>query len=112
MARRKVLPTIEAHYDSDGITFFCDDEVIEDLEMSWDDLEDPELVAEMADELVEYIDADDLVNVDNPAGTVRKVLRQLRRTQVARRATGDEDEDDGFDPDDGSADDLDDDYDD
>lgn len=111
MARRMVLPTIEAHYDSDGITFSCDDEVIEDLEMSWDDLDDPELIAEMADELVEYIDADDLVNVDNPASTVRKVLRQLRQTQVARRATGDED-DDGFEPDDGPADDLDDDYDD
>jgi hypothetical protein len=108
MARRKVLPTIEAHYDSDGITFFCDDEVIEDLELAWDDLDDSELVAEMADELVEYIDADDLVNVDNPAGTVRRVLRQLRQTSVARRAIGDEDDDevDGFD------DDPDDDYDD
>ena len=110
MARRKVLPTIVAHYDSDGITFTCDDEVIEDLELAWDDLDDSELGAEMADELVEYIDAGDLVNVDNPAGTVRKVLRQLRQTQEARRATGDEDE--GFDPDEGSADDLDDDYDD
>lgn len=108
MARRKVLPTIEAHYDSDGITFFCDDEVIEDLELAWDDLDDSELVAEMADELVEYIDADDLVNVDNPAGAVRRVLRQLRQTSVARRAIGDEDDDeeDGFD------DDPDDDYDD
>ena len=110
MARRKVLPTIEAYYDSDGITFTCDGEVIEDLELAWEDLDDSELVAEMADELVEYIDADDLVNVDNPAATVRKVLRQLRQTPAGRRAARDDDE--GFDSDEGPDDDLDDDYDD
>lgn len=112
MARRRVLPTIEAHYDSDGITFTCDGEVMEDLELSWEDLDDPELVAEMADELVEYIDADDLVNVDNPTGTVRRVLRQLGRTAAA--TLGDDGEI-GLDPDDephGPDDDYDDDDDD
>jgi len=102
MARRKVLPTIVADYDSDGITFICDGEVIDDLELSWDDLDDAELVAEMAEELVEYIDADDLLNVDNPAATVRKALRQLRQTPAGRRATAVDDE---FDAEDGPDDD-------
>jgi hypothetical protein len=90
MAKRRVLPTIDAHYDADGISFTCDGEAIEDMELSWEDLDDSELVAELAEELVEYIDADDLVNVDNPAGTVRRVLRQLSGSRRARRKTGDE----------------------
>ena len=86
MSRKKILPTIEAIYDGEGVTFTCDGEPIEDMEFTWEDLSDPELVTEVAEELVEYIDSDELVDIDNPVKAATRVLRQLRKTKVARKA--------------------------
>jgi hypothetical protein len=104
MQRKKILPTIEAACDEDGLVFYCDGEPIEDMEFSWDDLSDPELVTEVAEELVEYIDSDELEDIDNPVQAVRQALRKLRKTKVAKKAReegeGEEEEDlEGFDDD-------------
>ncbi|GAB4262999.1 MAG: hypothetical protein Kow0092_13620 [Deferrisomatales bacterium] len=92
MPKKKVLPTIVAEYDEEGVSFICDGEPIEDMEFSWEDLADPELVTEVAEELIEYIDSDELEDVDNPVAVVRRVIHQLRKSKVARRGAAEEEE--------------------
>jgi len=97
MPKKRILPTIEAIYDEDGLAFYCDGEPIEDMEFTWEDLSDPELVTEVAEELAEYIDSDELEDIDNPIRVVMRAIRQLRKTKIATKATeadedGEEDE--------------------
>lgn len=106
MPRKQILPTIVAVYDESGLAFYCDGEPIEDMEFTWDDLSDPELVVEVAEELVEYIDSDEIEDIDNPVGAVTRALRQLRKSKAARKAEaedddgGDEDLDEEYEEDD------------
>ncbi len=105
MPRKLILPTIVAVYDESGLAFYCDGEPIEDMEFTWDDLADPELLVEVAEELVEYIDGDEIEDIDNPVGTVTRALRQLRKSKVARKAApdddgGDDDPDEDYEDDD------------
>ena len=96
MPRKRILPTIEAIYDEDGVVFHCDGEPIEDMEFTWEDLTDPELVTEVAEELAEYIDSDELEDIDNPIRVVMRAIRQLRKTKIATKATeADEDLEEG-----------------
>ncbi len=97
MPKKKILPTIDAIYDEDGLAFFCEGEAIEDMEFGWEDLTDPELLSEVAEELVEYIDSDELEDIDNPVGVVTRALRQLRKSKHARKV--EEDEEEGIDED-------------
>jgi hypothetical protein len=97
MPKKSILPTIEAVYDEDGLAFYCDGEPIEDMEFSWEDLADPELVTEVAEEIVEYIDSDELEDIDNPIAAVRKALTQLRKGRMARKAREDDEEDEDLD---------------
>ncbi|MEW6486871.1 MAG: hypothetical protein AB1578_03030 [Thermodesulfobacteriota bacterium] len=90
MPRKRILPTIDAVYDENGVAFLCDGEPIEDMEFSWEDLSDPELVTEVAEELAEYIDSDELEDVDNPVRAVMRGIRQLRTSKVARKAEEEE----------------------
>jgi len=86
MPRKRIFPTIEAIYDEDGLAFYCDGEPIEDMEFTWEDLTDPELVTEVAEELAEYIDSDELEDIDNPIRVVMRAIRQLRKTKIATKA--------------------------
>lgn len=97
MPKKKILPTIDAIYDEEGLAFFCEGEAIEDMEFGWEDLSDPELLSEVAEELVEYIDSDELEDIDNPVSVVTRALRQLRKSKYARKV--EEDEDEGIDED-------------
>jgi hypothetical protein len=97
MPKKSILPTIEAVYDEDGLAFYCDGEPIEDMEFSWEDLADPELVTEVAEEIVEYIDSDELEDIDNPVAAVRKALTQLRKGRMARKAREEDEEDEDLD---------------
>jgi hypothetical protein len=103
MQRKKILPTIEAVYDEEGLVFYCDGEPIEDMEFSWEDLADSELVTEVAEELVEYIDSDELEEIDNPVQTVRQALRKFRKAKTPKKPpeeegeVEEEDELEGFD---------------
>lgn len=90
MPRKRILPTIEAVYDEHGVAFYCDGEPIEDMEFSWEDLSDPELVTEVAEEIAEYIDSDDLEDIDNPVRVVARGIRQLRKSKLARKAEEEE----------------------
>ena len=78
MGKRKLLPGIEVVYDEDGLLFYCDDEPIEDMEFSWEDMADSELVAEVAEELAEFVEADDEADI-NPGRTVLTRLKKLLR---------------------------------
>ncbi|NTU60226.1 MAG: hypothetical protein HGA98_04100 [Deltaproteobacteria bacterium] len=93
MPKKSILPTIDAVYDEDGLAFYCDGEPIEDMEFTWEDLADPELLTEVAEEVVEYIDSDELEDVDNPIAAVRRALTQLRKSRTARKAVAEEDDD-------------------
>ena len=53
-------------HDSEGIVFHCDGEPIEDMEFSWEDLEDSDFVKEVAEEMVEYVDGDEIEDIENP----------------------------------------------
>jgi hypothetical protein len=97
MGKRKILPGIEAVYDSEELSFICDGEVIEDMEFTWDDLDDTELLREVADELVEYLDVDDLDELDNPRATV---VRKLKKLHKDRGGTSTSEDDDVYDDDD------------
>lgn len=99
MPKKKILPTIHVTYDAEGLVFYCDGEPIEDMEFGWDDLSDPELITEITDELVEYIDGDDLQDIDNPGSVVRRVLRQLKNSKYAKQADEDDYEDRNLDDD-------------
>jgi hypothetical protein len=90
MARRKILPGIVVVHDKDGVSFHCDGEPIEDMEFSWEDLDDADLVNEVAEELVEYIDGDEIEDIENPVATVFRELRRLRREYGAQK--GEEEE--------------------
>jgi uncharacterized protein YxjI len=97
MPKKSILPTIEAVYDEDGLAFYCDGEPIEDMEFTWEDLADPELLTEVAEEIVEYIDSDELEDIDNPIAAVRKAITQLRKGRMARKP--DDEEEDELDED-------------
>lgn len=97
MPRKSILPTIDALYDEDGVSFECDREPIEDMEFSWEDLSDPELLTEVAEELVEYIDSDELEDIDNPVAAVRKAIAQLRKGRAARKSDEDEEDEEDLD---------------
>ncbi|GAB6062228.1 hypothetical protein [Deferrisoma palaeochoriense] len=86
MPKRKILSSLEAVYDEDGVVFYCDGEPVEDMEFSWEDLFDEELRAEAAEELAEYVEADELEDVDNPVQVILSELAKLLRTPVARKA--------------------------
>ncbi len=83
MAKRKILPGIYAVYDEEGVEFHCDDELIEDLEFTWEDLEDSELVAQTAEELAEYLDGEDAHSIENPVSQAQRQLKKLRNEIVA-----------------------------
>jgi hypothetical protein len=85
MARRKILPGIVVVHDSEGVSFHCDGEPIEDMEFSWEDLEDSDLVNEVAEELVEYIDGDEIEDIENPVATVMRELKRLHREYGAQK---------------------------
>ncbi len=93
MPRKKILSTLEAVYDEEGVVFHCDGEPLEDMEFGWEDLADEELRAEVAEELAEYVETEDLEDVDNPVQAISTALRQLLRTSVARRALEEMEED-------------------
>lgn len=97
MPKKSILPTIDAVYDEDGLSFYCDGEPIEDMEFTWDDLADPELLTEVAEEIVEYIDSDELEDIDNPVAAVRKAIAQLRKGRVARKSSEDDEDEDELD---------------
>lgn len=99
MPKKNILPTIDAVYDEDGLAFYCDGEPIEDMEFTWEDLADPELVTEVAEEVVEYIDSDELEDIDNPIAAVRKALVQLRKSRSTRKSEETEEEDEELDDD-------------
>ncbi len=97
MPKKKILSTLEAVYDEEGVVFLCDGEPLEDMEFGWEDLADEELRAEVAEELAEYVEAEDLEDVDNPVRAISTALRQLLRTSVARRALEDLEEEEDMD---------------
>ena len=97
MAKRKILPGIHAVTDEDGLTFYCDGEPIEDMEFTWEDLADPELLTEVAEEIVEYIDSDELEDIDNPIAAVRKAINLLRKGRMARKSEDEEDDEEELD---------------
>jgi hypothetical protein len=97
MAKKRVLPTIDAVHDADGVAFYCDGEPIEDMEFSWEDLEDPELLVEVAEELVEYIDGDEIEDIENPVAHVVREIKKLRRTRTGEKAPPSDEEED-FEP--------------
>ena len=97
MPKKSILPTIDAVYDEDGLAFYCDGEPIEDMEFTWEDLSDPELLTEVAEEIVEYIDSDELEDIDNPVAAVRKAIGQLRKGRAARKSDVDEEEEEDLD---------------
>ncbi len=90
MARRKILPGIVVVHDSEGVSFHCDGEPIEDMEFSWEDLEDADLVNEVAEELVEYIDGDEIEDIENPVAMVMRELKRLHREYGSQK--GEEEE--------------------
>ena len=92
MPKKRILPTIEAIYDEDGLAFYCDGEPIEDMEFTWEDLSDSELVTEVAEELAEYIDSDELEDIDNPIRVVMRAIRQLSKTKIATKAAENDEE--------------------
>lgn len=97
MPKKSILPTIDAVYDEDGLSFYCDGEPIEDMEFTWEDLADTELMTEVAEEIVEYIDSDELEDIDNPVAAVRKAIAQLRKGRRAARKSEDDDEEEELD---------------
>ncbi|MBI5017072.1 MAG: hypothetical protein HZB55_16495 [Deltaproteobacteria bacterium] len=97
MPKKSILPTIDAVYDGDGLSFYCDGEPIEDMEFTWEDLADPELLTEVAEELVEYIDSDELEDIDNPVAAVRKAITQLRKGRVVRKSEVEEEDEEELD---------------
>jgi hypothetical protein len=99
MPKKSILPTIDAVYDEDGLAFYCDGEPIEDMEFSWEDLADLELLTEVAEEIVEYIDSDELEDIDNPIAAVRKAITQLRKGRLARKSEEAEEEEEDLDED-------------
>ena len=99
MPKKSILPTIDAVYDEDGLSFYCDGEPIEDMEFTWEDLSDPELMTEVAEELVEYIDSDELEDIDNPIAAVRRAISQLRKGRAARKSEDDDEEEEDLDED-------------
>lgn len=106
MPKRKIISTLEAVYDEEGVVFYLDGEPVEDMEFSWDDLFDEELRAEAAEELAEYVEAEDLEDVDHPVQAILSGIGKLLKTPVARRAwesfredEEDDDEDEDLDED-------------
>lgn len=93
MAKRKILPGIEAVHDNEGIVFYCDGEPIEDMEFTWEDLEDAELVQEVAEEVVEYLEEDAADELDNPVAEVVRQVKRLRESHVGKKESAEEDDD-------------------
>ena len=92
MAKKKLIPTIDVVYDSEELTFHCDGEPLEDMDFTWEDLDDSNLLLEIADELVEYLDTDDVDDVDNPTQKLIRSLKKLRATIVGAKSDDDEDD--------------------
>ena len=92
MAKRKILPGIHAVTDEDGLTFYCDGEPIEDMEFSWEDLTDGDLVNEVAEELVEYLEDEEADELENPVEDVVKKLKRLRDDHVGKKENAEEEE--------------------
>jgi len=67
------------------------------MEFTWEDLADPELLTEVAEEIVEYIDSDELEDIDNPIAAVRKAITQLRKGRMSRKSEEDEEEEEDLD---------------
>jgi hypothetical protein len=91
MAKRRILPGIDVVYDAEELSFRCDGEQIEDMEFTWEDLKDPALLAEVAEELAEYLD-EDAQDIDNPVSLIKSRLKQIRRSQTADETTGEDEE--------------------
>ncbi|PLX41720.1 MAG: hypothetical protein C0608_05020 [Deltaproteobacteria bacterium] len=111
MAIRKLLPGVDIVIDGDEISFRCDGETIEDMEFTWDDFEDPVLLGEVSEELAEYVDEEES-SVDNPAASIKRLLKKLVRDNISDGEEEDfdpEDDDDDDDDDDSEVDDGDDD---
>ena len=87
MAKRKILPGITVEHDEDGVTFHCDDEPIEDMEFAWEDFDDPDLMSEVAEELVEYIDGEESEDIENPIAKVMREIKKLRRQHQSAKST-------------------------
>ncbi|TLN05362.1 hypothetical protein FDZ71_11510, partial [bacterium] len=73
MAKRRILPGIDIVYDSEELSFKCDGEPIEDMEFTWEDMKDPALLAEVAEELAEYLD-EEAESIDNPVAVKKAKL--------------------------------------
>jgi len=95
MPKRRIISTLEAVYDEEGVVFYCDGEALEDMEFGWEDLADEELRSEVAEELAEYVEPEDTEDVDNPVQEISTALRQLLRTRVAKAALAELEEEDG-----------------
>jgi hypothetical protein len=91
MAKRRILPGIDVVYDNEELSFRCDGEQIEDMEFTWEDLKDPALLSEVAEELAEYLD-EDAEDIDNPVSLIKSRLKQIRRSQTADETTGEDEE--------------------
>lgn len=92
MAKKKIIPGIQALSDEDGVVFYCDGEPIEDMEFSWEDLTDSDLLMEVAEELVEYLEDEDADEIDNPLDTVVKKIKRLRDDYVGKKENAEEEE--------------------
>jgi len=92
MAKKKIIPGIQALTDEDGVVFYCDGEPIEDMEFSWEDLTDSDLLMEVAEELVEYLEDEDADELDNPLDTVVKKIKRLRDDYVGKKENVEEEE--------------------
>lgn len=101
MAKRRLLPGIEVLFNEEELSFLCDGEPIEDMEFTWDDFDDTELLREVADELVEYVDIDEIDELQNPrAGVVKKLIKLRDASGGSSEEDYDEEDDDDEDDDD------------
>lgn len=92
MAKKKILPGIHVVTDEEGLVFYCDGEPLEDMEFAWEDLSDGDLVLEVAEELVEYLEDEEADELDNPVDSVVKKIKRLRDDHVGKKETVEEEE--------------------
>lgn len=92
MAKRKIIPGIHVVTDDDGLVFYCDGEPIEDMEFTWEDLTDSDLINEVAEELVEYLEDEEADELENPVEEVIKKIKRLRDDHGGKKETAEEEE--------------------
>lgn len=92
MAKKKIIPGIHAITDEEGLVFYCEGEPIEDMEFTWEDLTDSDLLMEVAEELVEYLEDDEADELDNPLDAIVKKIKRLRDDHVGKKENAEEEE--------------------